>query len=135
MQTLDRIAFAAQRFAREPRQVGNARRWASRVLSTWGIEQIDTIVVCMSELATNAVLYGAGAQVRVQLTGSSDLLRVEVHDLGSGRPHQRCPSPMDERGRGLLLVAALARQWAVEPEAVGNVVWAEFGVSYQREEG
>ncbi|AUH44926.1 ATP-binding protein [Streptomyces sp. CMB-StM0423] len=88
----------------------------------------DDIRVCVSELATNAVRYGPrGRDFLVRVTTRDGTVRVEVHDAGDGAPRVCAPTCDDTRGRGLLVVAALADDWGVSGrDGVGKMVWAEF---------
>ena len=95
---------------------GEARGWPT-----------DDVLLCVSELATNALLHGVlpGRGYRLRLWSYADgLLRVEVHDSGDGLPHIAVPA--DESGRGLLLVQALADAWGVDQRKPGKVVWCEW---------
>jgi anti-sigma regulatory factor (Ser/Thr protein kinase) len=119
-----------QFYRRDRRSVGAARRFARWSLVYWGLsawERADDVSLCVSELATNALLHGAppgrGFLLRVRYDGA--VVRVEVHDSGGGEP---CVSELpDEGGRGLFLVAALADKWGVGQRDPGKVVWCEFG--------
>ncbi|WP_329336273.1 ATP-binding protein [Streptomyces sp. NBC_00663] len=118
-----------QFYRRDRRSVAAARLFARWSLVYWGLgawERADDLSLCVSELATNALLHGAppgrGFLLRVRYDG--DVLRVEVHDSGGGEP---CvPEYADEGGRGLFLVAALADKWGVGQRDPGKVVWCEF---------
>ncbi len=107
-----------------PASVGRARRWLSRQLEAWDLEDLDyDTSVVVSELVTNAVLH---AHTRVTVTATYDRsLRLEVSDSASAMPIPR-GSPSSTTGRGLHLVAALATAWGYETQATGKVVWAEF---------
>ncbi|MFJ8072369.1 ATP-binding protein [Streptomyces sp. NPDC096176] len=113
---------------RERRSVGAAREFAREALNAWGWgARADDITLCVSELATNALVHGVppGRGYLLRLLLSEDgTLRVEVHDSGDGRPCVRAPA--GESGRGLLLVDALADRWGVGPREPGKVVWCEF---------
>lgn len=80
-----------------------------------------------SELVTNAVLHGHGdIHVIVSLSPAS-MVRVEVHD----RDGERLPAAQEVAedatgGRGLALVAALARHWGVVQGGEGKTVWFEL---------
>ncbi|MFF5805604.1 ATP-binding protein [Streptomyces sp. NPDC012746] len=67
-----------------------------------------------------------GRGYRLRLLRFEGVVRVEVHDSGAGRPRIAERDPSAERGRGLLLVAALADRWGVGVRTPGKVVWAEF---------
>ncbi|APU42712.1 ATPase [Streptomyces sp. TN58] len=97
-------------------------------------ERTEQIV---AELAANAVRHGRlqGRDFRVALTcvSSPGVLRIEVTDPRGETPPALPSDPEGlsyeaESGRGLLLVAALADRWGVEPyPPSGKTVWAEVG--------
>ncbi|MGW0825556.1 ATP-binding protein [Streptomyces sp. NPDC002845] len=116
-------------FRRERRSVPAARQFTYETLTGWGLVEAGRggdILLCVSELATNALVHGVppGRQFLVFLRYDGALLRVEVHDSGGGTP--RIAEDGDEGGRGLLLVAALSDKWGVGERELGKVVWAEF---------
>ncbi|MET9374268.1 ATP-binding protein [Streptomyces sp. NPDC002992] len=116
-------------FRRERRSVPLARDFTRKVLAEWGMDtRADDVLLCVSELATNALLHGVppgrGYALHLALKDPGPLLRIEVHDSGDGTPSVREPS--DESGRGLLLVEALADRWGVGERNPGKIVWCEF---------
>ncbi|MFF8632962.1 ATP-binding protein [Streptomyces pilosus] len=119
-------------FRRERRSVPGARAFARRVLEDWGVHasRIDDVLLCVSELATNALLHGVppGRGLLLRLLPYADSVRVEVHDSGGGVPAVPRGAP-DESGRGLLLVAGLADRWGVTERDPGKVVWCEFALT------
>ncbi|NUR01824.1 MAG: ATP-binding protein [Streptomyces sp.] len=121
----------ARALSHDPASVGVARKFTERILDTWGIsDRVDDVLLCVSELTTNAVLHGvpgvAGLLVRLRV--SDQLLRVEVHDSSPVVPEQRYPDDDSDTGRGLLLVSACADGWGVDRHADHKVVWAEFKI-------
>ncbi|MFH8610374.1 ATP-binding protein [Streptomyces sp. NPDC018029] len=125
-------------YRRERQSIPAARAFAAAALVDWGIdgERADDVTLCVSELATNALLHGVppGRGFRLHLNHADGVLRVEVHDSGGGWP--RCggiedDDDADESGRGLLLVAALTDKWGVTERDPGKIVWFEIntGVS------
>ncbi|WP_201262948.1 ATP-binding protein [Streptomyces sp. CB02400] len=115
-------------FGRERRSVPGARTFARRALEDWGVRgRTDDVLLCVSELATNALLHGVppGRGFLLRLLPYADGVRVEVHDSGGGVPAVPQDEP-DESGRGLLLVAGLADKWGVGERTPGKVVWCEF---------
>ncbi|MFI0714203.1 ATP-binding protein [Streptomyces inhibens] len=119
-------------YRRERRSVPLAREFARKALADWDLEHLaDDVLLCVSELATNALLHGVppGRGYRLWLSLEEDgMVRVEVHDSGDGEP--RVPVPYDEvegeAGRGLLLVSALADAWGVGERVPGKAVWCAF---------
>jgi anti-sigma regulatory factor (Ser/Thr protein kinase) len=106
-----------------------------QALGVWGVgDRAEEVVLCISELATNAVQHGAftGSPLRIRASVAGEFLRVEVEDTSRARPRMRHPGDEDTHGRGLLLVAALADDWGFDEGAAGpcapggKTVWAEF---------
>ncbi|GAA3958776.1 hypothetical protein GCM10022384_09580 [Streptomyces marokkonensis] len=91
------------------------------------------MVLCVSELATNALVHGVppGRGFLVRLLPCGDGVRVEVHDSGDGVPAvpQTDVREPGEGGRGLLLVSELADKWGVGERAPGKIVWCEVGIT------
>lgn len=120
-------------YPRDRRSVRLAREFARAVLGAWGMpEPHDEVLLCVSELVTNALLHGVPQGRRLRLGPAlcgDGVLRVEVADSGGGKPRLQGESEggrEDEGGRGLLLVAALADRWGVESRDPGKTVWCEF---------
>ncbi|MFD8590213.1 ATP-binding protein [Streptomyces sp. NPDC059637] len=152
------ITSSERAFPRHPYSVRAARDHVAAVVSRLappppgppappaGDDRLDDVLVCVSELATNALVHGAPPDcgfllritlVRTSATGAATL-RVEVHDDGKDLPEQApdrlsVSAPGREGvpgtgGRGLLLVSALADAWGVSRfrTGPGKAVWAEF---------
>jgi len=145
--------------AAQPVAVRGARRFAESWLRTRHLANlVNTVHLIVSELTTNSVkatclpdgaaaglpgdtgtpaagtpAAGAGQPVtmvtlRLTLVGPS--LFVIVRDDDPRAPVLQDPAELDEEGRGLTLVAALARTWGHYPVGtVGKAVWAEIDVS------
>lgn len=118
---------------RERRSVQAARRFAAETLTCWGLagtDRADDVLLCVSELVTNAVIHGVppGRQLRLLLRNEGPVLVVEVHDSGPGVPHVVYDADESEGGRGLLLVSALSDKWGVRERELGKAVWCEFGL-------
>lgn len=120
-------------FRRERRSVPAARVFTAETLAGWGVAgtgRADDVLLCVSELVTNAVVHGVppGRQLRLLLRFDGRTLVVEVHDSGPGEPRiVHDGDEGDEGGRGLLLVAALSEGWGVRERSLGKAVWCEFG--------
>ena len=85
----------------------------------------DELLLCVSEIVTNAVLHARTAAVMtVALDG--DRVRVEVADRDPTLPVRRAHDVHAPTGRGLLLLEDLATAWGAEPRADGKVVWFEL---------
>ncbi|WP_107500023.1 ATP-binding protein [Streptomyces sp. fd1-xmd] len=115
-----------------------AREFAAETLHAWGVTcRRDDVLLCVSELATNALMHGVppGRGYRLRMLRFEGTVRVEVHDSGGGRPRIGRREPGGAGGRGLLLVAAAADRWGTVPRVPGKVVWCEFAVEAVGEVG
>lgn len=119
-----------RQFVRSARSISRARDFvADRVGDAVCADRADDIRLCVSELATNALLHGTprGRQFRVHVTIEDDAVRIEVHDASDAPPYVRDPADTDDYGRGLQLVAALADEWGTSDRTgPGKAVWASF---------
>lgn len=114
-----------------PSTARKAREFVARTCARWSLapETVESALLLVSELVTNAVRYGRGIVTVTAEQSSTSLLRVSVHDEDTTSvPTRRASELLDEGGRGLLLVDLLAARWGVEPHPfVGKDVW--FGLA------
>jgi anti-sigma regulatory factor (Ser/Thr protein kinase) len=129
----DDEASSSIRLSALPTAPSLARRHTRRVLAGWqlGVETIDTAVLLVSELATNAVLHSRsrlpGGVVTVHARLDGQRLRVEVGDQGGSWQSPSSASPDEQNGRGLLIVGRLASRWGCEGHSrYGWTVWFEL---------
>jgi anti-sigma regulatory factor (Ser/Thr protein kinase) len=126
-----------QRLSATPRGARLARHLALNQLHAWGIphgtDASDAVALIVAELAANAVTHGRvpGRDFELRLSLVTGGVRVEVTDTRSG-PRPPGPGvvppvrPLDEGGRGLVLVEAVADRWEVlDREPPGKTVRAE----------
>jgi anti-sigma regulatory factor (Ser/Thr protein kinase) len=121
------VAAACRAFTAQPLQVAHARRFVGGVLT--GLSAADDVVLCVSELASNAVLHSSsrepGGQFIVRVwTSVGGWIRAEVEDRGG--PWAPDPNQDEERGRGLLIVAKLATRWGIIGSHAGRMAWLEL---------
>ena len=116
------------------RAVREARLWVGERLSDVGRDDLVwSAELAVSELLSNALLHGEPPIV-VQMGGTRDHPRVEVHDGSAQLPQM--PEPQGNNGvraledeflltigRGLDLVAKFSDAWGVETGAEGKFVW------------
>lgn len=88
----------------------------------------DDVLVCASELASNAVLHshsrlaGGTFTVRGKIS-PGNYAWIEVEDDGGPWNPAACDP---ERGHGLDILRALADDWGVDGDHTGRTVWARF---------
>lgn len=117
-------------FPAMPAQVSNARRLLADILVR--DQRADDALICLSELATNAITHSLSRQpggcftVRAQV--DDQCLRVEVSDQG-GSWYSATPADTEENGRGLLIVGELASRWGCGGHSQhGWTVWFEIEI-------
>lgn len=122
-----------QRLSATPRGARLARRLTAHQLTAWGhpydSNANHTAQQLVAELAANAVTHGRvpGRDFELRLTLLPEgALRIEVSDARGDRRLQFVTDMEAEGGRGLILVALLARTWGVAERDVGKTVWAEI---------
>ena len=110
--------------ASQARSIGEARDFVAAALRPRDVDHaaVHRAVLLTSELVTNALLHGrAPIQLRLRLTARDAV--IEVYDGTAVLPRKLRPTPDDEHGRGLQLVASLARRWGTRPLPHGKSVW------------
>jgi two-component sensor histidine kinase len=85
-------------------------------------DRLDTAVLLISELVTNAVLHGTG-EIRLTIDIAGADARFAVCDEGGGTPVVS-PEPGPDGGWGLRLVGQLASRWGVREGR--TQVWFEL---------
>jgi anti-sigma regulatory factor (Ser/Thr protein kinase) len=89
----------------------------------------ETAVLLANELVTNAVEHGRGSAYLDAIV-EVGAIRLEVTDSSTVEPQPNTTvSEFDERGRGLMLIEALATRWGVRPRPDGKTVWCELELS------
>lgn len=89
---------------------------------------IDTVVLLVSEVVTNAVLH-ARSDVFLTVQDQGRTARVEVRDSSPMPPRLHRFSAESATGRGLRLLNQLALRWGADQvaEGDGKTVWFEVG--------
>lgn len=107
-----------------------ARRFARTMTLAWNLpDLVDPVEIVTSELVSNACQHGTGVSIDVRLIRNGGVVTVGIWDADSTRyPVMSAAGPLEESGRGLLLVEALSREWgSYRADPVGKVVWARIG--------
>ena len=109
-----------------PEHVRQVRADARGLLD--GCPAADEVILCLSELAANAVLHsgsrrpGGTFTVRIESCPGAHI-RIEVEDDGGP---WLAPAPDPGSGRGLDIIRVLAAGWGVATSPAGRAVWARF---------
>lgn len=111
------------------RAPGAARPILDEVLAAWAVEpgrRYDAVLLT-NELVSNAVEHvGGEVSLQLEIVLSEDSVRVSLADGSSIRPAIRELNHQAPRGRGMQLVAALARRWGSDDHHGGKRVWFEL---------
>ncbi|MFI8951057.1 SpoIIE family protein phosphatase [Streptomyces sp. NPDC053750] len=122
---LDPDCVAAWDLTCDHTDVARARQLATDRLTTWNLtDSVFTTELIVSELVTNAIRYGH-PPIQLRLIHEPNTLICEVTDTSNTTPHMRRARIFDEGGRGLLLVAQLARRWGTRHTPTHKTVWTE----------
>lgn len=119
-----------------------ARRFLGVHLQLWQVppDEVDRALLLASEAVSNAVVHaGTPSTLTVALVG--ECLEIGVADLSTHRPIKRPVAQaeghraaetrrlLDEHGRGMLLIDALADAWKVQDLPDGKQVWFRFQIA------
>lgn len=120
------VTACARTYPGRPDQIQRVRAQLRELLADCTIS--DDVILCVSELATNAVLHsnsrtpGGTFTVRATLR-RGDHVRIEVEDDGG----PWAPRPNDpDRGQGLGILRALASAWGLNGGRDSRTIWARF---------
>jgi serine/threonine-protein kinase RsbW len=119
--------------------VGEARHFLAGIMC--GGPAADDAILCLSELAANAVTHsdsgrpGGQFTVSVAVTGAaiwesgrvreSDRVRIQVEDQGG--QWDCSPREDGQHGRGLLIISRLASDWGIVGDGeINRIVWFEL---------
>jgi anti-sigma regulatory factor (Ser/Thr protein kinase) len=124
----DELSFEVPRHEHGPAQSRVAVRAAFAGLVP--ARQLEDLQVIVSELATNALLYGSG-DIRLRVLLEDGVLRGEVIDDGGGFEREVGARGIDAvGGNGLQIVGALARRWGINEGS--SHVWFELAPGAER---
>ncbi|MFE6737540.1 ATP-binding protein [Streptomyces tubercidicus] len=117
--------------APDPLHVSGVRHDTAAVLRRWAVPPslAYDVVLVVSELVSNAVEHGLGG-VSLRVRRADGELCIEVSDDNPAPARLRAAGDYDVSGRGLFLVAVLARDWGVSTD--GKTTWATFRLPARR---
>jgi anti-sigma regulatory factor (Ser/Thr protein kinase) len=121
---------AQREFPKARASVAAARNFARDELADLPAETLESVVLMISELATNALIHTSEA-FAVTIDKTRRYVRVAVTDGSALEPVQRFPSASQPHGRGLQIVAKLSDGWGSSGvNGDGKIVW--FRVDLRR---
>lgn len=101
------------------------RHRAASILTALAEDHLHAVQLVVSELLANGHDHAGGARgVRLWHQRNPCRVRVEVDDASHRPPVLRAPTPQSLRGRGLVLVDQVARDWGCTSRPYGKTVWA-----------
>jgi anti-sigma regulatory factor (Ser/Thr protein kinase) len=113
-----------------PDAAAEARRALARFADHVPERRLRDVRLLVSELVTNAVRHAGLSpddKIRLLVQHRDSVLRVEVHDPGTGfEPRPPVPDPARASGWGLYLVDELADRWGMEGTRGGTRIWFEL---------
>jgi serine/threonine-protein kinase RsbW len=122
------VCAPAATYPGRPEHVHQVRADARALLA--GCSAADDVILCLSELAANAVLHsdshrpGGTFTVRIESCPGAHI-RIEVEDDGGP---WLAPTPDPGSGRGLDIIGVLAAEWGIAISPGGRTVWARFSL-------
>ena len=103
-----------------------ARRFLRQQLSHSTLDGLrDLTELLASELTGNVVLH-VGSPMTVRISHHGSTVRVEIDDDSTDAPVLAQTDPFADRGRGLMLLNALASDWGTRYRDNGKTVWFEL---------
>lgn len=129
------LAKASERLPAHLRSAGEARNLVRSTLDGWTDgDRIDDIVLCVSELVTNAVVHAASSpQIVVQVRPG--VIHVEVSDASDVLPEPREAAPADTSGRGMSILSGFSDRWgSLRRSGGGKTVWFDVARTSARPE-
>ncbi|HSP39017.1 MAG TPA: ATP-binding protein [Frankiaceae bacterium] len=103
-----------------------ARALVAEALRNCPTDVVDTALLLVSEVVTNAVRHAVGSPLIIGVE-TEPVLMVSVEDASPEPPVHDDAALDAESGRGLGLVDALATTWGWHRSSPGKVVWFELG--------
>jgi hypothetical protein len=128
------MASVETQFPGTPESPQSARAFLRAALETWQLDGFGEVTELLTdELVANVVRH-VGSPLTLRATTEGPTLRIEVDDPSTDPPVLRNPDAHEDRGRGILLVDALATQWGTDIHSDGKTVWFEIDVGTATEE-
>ena len=112
-----------------PASAAVARAAVQNALLRHGVARMRSqdAALVVSELVGNSLRHArarADGTLLVSWRLADDEIVVEVSDGGTGEPVMQTPGTESDKGRGLVVIDALARRWGTRYDATGTTVWA-----------
>ncbi len=110
---------------RDVADLGDVRRWTQSSLTGLHQDDLVDVLLVVTELVSNVYDHARfPARLRLRKSGEPCAVRISVEDASASAPVLRPASSDSPRGRGMVIVNQLAKQWGVVQRTVGKSVWA-----------
>ena len=103
-----------------------ARAFLRTALQTWKLDGLGDVTELLADELVSNVVRHVGRPMTLRAIVDDGSLRVEVDDPSPQLPRVRHPEPDESRGRGMLMVDALATDWGTEVRDSGKTVWFQI---------
>lgn len=111
----------------EKAQVRVVRQLIRCFLEGWKLTSLSAEAELLgSELAANAIVHAGGDSFSFAIEVVDGLLVIEVRDQSRRPPALLNGHPDAEGGRGVLLVAAMAKEWGTRISGAGKTTWCSL---------
>ena len=120
---------ASREFPGNEHAIADVRHWLRYLLTDTNVDVAD-VLLCASELATNAIRYSHSRGGTFNVVVGWDAARVQVLVLDDG-PLPEPPPDTDDRdgGRGLWIINQLAQACSWETHAAGRIAWFRINLT------
>jgi anti-sigma regulatory factor (Ser/Thr protein kinase) len=103
-----------------------ARALVAEAMLGFPADTVDTAMLLVSEIVTNAVRHAAGSPLILTVTTAPERVGASLEATSREPPSPGAAGLDAETGRGLELVDALATTWGWRETSPGKVVWFEL---------
>jgi anti-sigma regulatory factor (Ser/Thr protein kinase) len=101
-----------------------ARSFVRRALGEIGHGGVEfDASLCVTELVSNVIAHTGSSRCRLEVRPTTSGVCIEVSDDSPTFSPIGLLATSDERGRGLVIIAAIARSWGVHESSSGKSVW------------
>jgi anti-sigma regulatory factor (Ser/Thr protein kinase) len=111
-------------------QVRVVRQIIRSFLEGWKLSFLSAEAELLAtELASNAIVHAGGDSFSFAIEVVGDELLIEVRDQSCRPPALLDSDPDAEGGRGVLLVAAVAKEWGTHVTGTGKTTWCSLAAA------
>ncbi|HZP29238.1 MAG TPA: ATP-binding protein [Acidimicrobiia bacterium] len=113
-------------FASRVTTPASVRAFLRTTLQTWALDGLGELTELLADELVSNVVRHVGEPMTVRAIRSPTRIRIEVDDPSTDPPVLQHPDRDTPRGRGIMLVDALATRWGTDVHPSGKTVWFEI---------